>query len=137
MAATEEQQFVQLLDNMMALDNNVRADAEKAYNTISFDHKIIFLVKCMRNQVVVLASKTLALVMLRRLISTSVEENWSGLDDQIKTTLKAELLNAVQQEAEQSIRKKITDVIAELARFLIGNTLYNFILDIENFATKM
>jgi hypothetical protein len=58
--------------------------------------------------------------MLRRLISTSVEENWTGLDDTIKNTVKAELLAAVQQEADQSIRKKITDVIAELARFLIG-----------------
>jgi hypothetical protein len=58
--------------------------------------------------------------MLRRLISTSVEENWNSLDEQIKNTLKAELLLAVQQENDQSIRKKITDVIAELARFLIG-----------------
>jgi hypothetical protein len=58
--------------------------------------------------------------MLRRLISTSVEENWNGLDDQVKSTVKAELLIAVQQEVDQSIRKKITDVIAELARFLIG-----------------
>lgn len=57
--------------------------------------------------------------MLRRLISTSVEENWSTLDEQIKNTLKVELLNAVQQDSDQSIRKKITDVIAELARFLI------------------
>jgi len=48
-----------------------------------------------------------------------VEENWTSLDDQIKNTLKAELLLAVQQETDQSIRKKITDVIAELARFLI------------------
>ena len=28
MTASEEQQFVQLLENMMALDNNVRAEAE-------------------------------------------------------------------------------------------------------------
>lgn len=28
MTASEEQQFVQLLDNMMALDNNVRTEAE-------------------------------------------------------------------------------------------------------------
>ena len=94
--------------------------SKKTYNTISFDHKIVFLVKCMRNPAIALASKTLALVMLRRLISTSVEENWSSLNDSIKTSLKVELLNAVQQEPDQSIRKKITDVIAELARFLIG-----------------
>jgi hypothetical protein len=74
----------------------------------------------MRNVGLSLPARTLSLVMLRRLISTSVEENWSGLNEQIKTTLKAELLVAVQQETDQSIRKKITDVIAELARFLIG-----------------
>jgi hypothetical protein len=74
----------------------------------------------MRNISLQVASRTLSLVMLRRLISTSVEENWSTLDDNIKNTLKVELLAAVQQETDQSIRKKITDVIAELARFLIG-----------------
>jgi importin-5 len=82
----------------------------------------------MRNPSIALPSKTLALVMLRRLISTSVEENWSGLDEQIKSTLKVELLNAVQQEADQSIRKKITDVIAELARFLIGINVVNLFI---------
>jgi len=73
----------------------------------------------MRNGAISLPTRTLALVMLRRLISTSVEENWNSLSDEIKNTLKAELLVAVQQENDQSIRKKITDVIAELARFLI------------------
>ena len=57
--------------------------------------------------------------MLRRIISTSVEENWATLNEQIKVTLKAELLSAVQQEEDSGIRRKITDVIAELARFLI------------------
>lgn len=105
----------------MSLDNNERQQAETTYSTITFEHKIIFLVKSMRNTALALATRTLALVMLRRLISTSVDENWSSLDEQIKNTLKAELLSAVQQEADQSIRKKITDVIAELARFLIDD----------------
>jgi len=103
----------------MSLDNNVRQQAETSYGTIPFDHKIVYLVKCMRNGAISLPTRTLALVMLRRLISTSVEENWNSLSDEIKNTLKAELLVAVQQENDQSIRKKITDVIAELARFLI------------------
>jgi len=117
--AADEQQFFQLLECLMSLDNNIRQQAETSYGTIPFDHKLIYLVKCMRNIALSLPARTLALVMLRRLISTSVEENWSGLNEQIKTTLKAELLVAVQQETDQSIRKKITDVIAELARFLI------------------
>lgn len=117
--ASDEQQFFALLDCLMSLDNNTRQQAETSYGTIPFDHKLIYLVKSMRNTTLSIAARTLSLVMLRRLISTSVEENWSGLNDQIKTTLKAELLSAVQQEADNTIRKKITDVIAELARFLI------------------
>lgn len=117
--ASDEDQFYQLLDCLMSLDNNTRQQAETSYGTIPFDHKLIYLVKSMRNPSISVATRTLALVMLRRLISTSVEENWSGLSDDIKNTLKAELLAAVQQEQENSIRKKITDVIAELARFLI------------------
>lgn len=117
--AADEQQFYQLLECLMSLDNNVRQQAETSYGTIPFDHKIVYLVKCMRNGAISLPTRTLALVMLRRLISTSVEENWNSLSDEIKNTLKAELLVAVQQENDQSIRKKITDVIAELARFLI------------------
>lgn len=117
--ASDEDQFYQLLDCLMSLDNNTRQQAETSYGTIPFDHKLMYLVKSMRNGNISVATRTLALVMLRRLISTSVEENWSGLSDTLKTTLKAELLAAVQQEQENSIRKKITDVIAELARFLI------------------
>lgn len=117
--ASDEQQFYVLLDCLMSLDNNQRQQAETSYGTIPFDHKLIYLVKSMRNTTISIAARTLALVMLRRLISTSVEENWSGLNDQIKTTLKSELLSAVQQESDNTIRKKITDVIAELARFLI------------------
>jgi len=75
--------------------------------------------------------------MLRRLISTSVEENWSALNDQIKTTLKAELLTAVQQETDNSIRKKITDVIAELARFLIDEEGANRWPEILTFLFEM
>jgi hypothetical protein len=57
--------------------------------------------------------------MLRRLISTSIDESWAGLSEEVKSTLKNELLTAVQHEPDNSIRKKITDVIAELARFLV------------------
>ena len=57
--------------------------------------------------------------MLRSLVLTFNEQNWSTLEEQTKNTLKEELLNAVQQDSDQSIRKKIADVIAELAKFLI------------------
>jgi hypothetical protein len=63
--------------------------------------------------------RTLAAVMLRRLINTGIDENWANLGDDKKNALKQELLVAVQHESDSNMRKKITDVIAELARFLI------------------
>jgi hypothetical protein len=42
------------------------------------------------------------------------------LSEDKKSALKQELLVAVQHESDSNIRKKISDVIAELARFLIG-----------------
>jgi hypothetical protein len=63
--------------------------------------------------------RTLAAVMLRRLINTGVDENWANLPDENKNGLKRELIVAVQHESDSTMRKKITDIIAELARFLI------------------
>lgn len=135
--ASDEQQFFLLLDNLMSLDNNIRQQAETTYASIPFEHKIVYLAKSMRNTTINVATKTLALVMLRRIISTSIEENWSTLNDQIKITLRAELLNAVQHEQDQSIRKKITDVIAELARFLIDEDGNNSWPEVLKFLFEM
>jgi hypothetical protein len=54
-------------------------------------------------------------------ILTSIEEHWNTLSEDKKTALKQELLISVQSESDSNIRIKITDVIAELARYLIGN----------------
>jgi hypothetical protein len=133
----EEQQFNQLLENFMSLDNNARQQAETAYGTIPFDQKCLFLVKCMRNPSIEINTKTLGLVMLRRLISTSIDENWEQLNDQIKNTLKVELLTACQHETDNSIRKKVTDVIAELARFLIDEDETNRWPEVLQFLFEM
>jgi hypothetical protein len=45
----EEQQFNQLLENLMSLDNTTRQQAETTYGTVPVDTKIVFLVKSMRN----------------------------------------------------------------------------------------
>lgn len=59
--------------------------------------------------------------MLRRLISTSMEDNWEKLPLETKSLLKQDLLSSIPREADSSVRKKISDVIAELSRFLIGS----------------
>ena len=75
--------------------------------------------------------------MLRRLISTSLEEFWAPLSNENKTALKHELLFSIQNESDSGIRKKITDVIAELARFLIDQAGQNQWPEVLTFLFEM
>lgn len=79
----------------------------------------------MRNSSIHFSVRQLSLVMLRRLLSNSPEENWNKLAEENKHALKQELLLAVQQEQDSGIRKKIADVIAELSRLLIDPNGHN------------
>lgn len=62
----------------------------------------------------------MAAVLLRRLFSSSFEEIYPGLTVEMQTAVKTELLNGIQADASSSIRRKVCDVAAELARNLIG-----------------
>lgn len=119
--ANDEQQFMQILESILSLDNNTRQQAETTYENLPFETKLVYLVKCFRNSSMQLPARTLSLVLLRRLISTSIEEHWNSLSEDKKNALKQELLVSVQHESDSNIRKKISDVIAELARFLIDS----------------
>lgn len=62
----------------------------------------------------------MAAVLLRRLLSSSFEEIYPSLSIDIQTAIKTELLASIQLDGASSIRKKICDVAAELARNLLG-----------------
>lgn len=62
----------------------------------------------------------MAAVLLRRLFSSSFEEIYPGLTVEMQTAVKTELLNGIQADGSSSIRRKVCDVAAELARNLIG-----------------
>lgn len=69
----------------------------------------------------------MAAVLLRRLLSSAFEEVYPALSPDDQTSLKTGLLLIIQLEAQSSMRKKICDIVAELARNLIG-TLFQLIL---------
>ena len=64
--------------------------------------------------------RSLAAVLLRRLFTTMTDDTWSTIPEPIQTTVKEQLLIIVQQEQLPMLRKKICDVIAELARNMLG-----------------
>uniref|UniRef100_A0A670KJC7 Importin 5 n=1 Tax=Podarcis muralis TaxID=64176 RepID=A0A670KJC7_PODMU len=64
-------------------------------------------------------ARQMAAVLLRRLLSASFEEVYPTLPPEVQTAIKSELLLIIQLETQSSMRRKICDIVAELARNLI------------------
>ncbi|XP_033616474.1 importin-5-like [Fukomys damarensis] len=61
----------------------------------------------------------MAAVLLRRLLSSAFDEVYPTLPSDVQTAIKSELVMIIQMETQSSMRKKICDIAAELARNLI------------------
>uniref|UniRef100_A0A2K6F819 Importin 5 n=1 Tax=Propithecus coquereli TaxID=379532 RepID=A0A2K6F819_PROCO len=121
MAATaaEQQQFYLLLGNLLSPDNVVRKQAEETYENIPGQSKITFLLQAIRNTTAAEEARQMAAVLLRRLLSSAFDEVYPTLPSDVQTAIKSELLMIIQMETQSSMRKKICDIAAELARNLI------------------
>ena len=62
-------------------------------------------------------------VLLRRLLSNSFEEVWPLIQPPLQEAIKQELMLAVQEELTPPVRRKVCDVVAELARNMIGKII--------------
>uniref|UniRef100_A0A2K6F805 Importin 5 n=1 Tax=Propithecus coquereli TaxID=379532 RepID=A0A2K6F805_PROCO len=129
MAATaaEQQQFYLLLGNLLSPDNVVRKQAEETYENIPGQSKITFLLQAIRNTTAAEEARQMAAVLLRRLLSSAFDEVYPTLPSDVQTAIKSELLMIIQMETQSSMRKKICDIAAELARNLIGSSLGYFL----------
>ncbi|GAB1299187.1 Importin-5 [Apodemus speciosus] len=123
-AAAEQQQFYLLLGNLLSPDNVVRKQAEgfsdETYENIPGRSKITFLLQAIRNTTAAEEARQMAAVLLRRLLSSAFDEVYPALPSDVQTAIKSELLMIIQMETQSSMRKKICDIAAELARNLIG-----------------
>uniref|UniRef100_A0A8C2LJ38 Importin-5 n=1 Tax=Cricetulus griseus TaxID=10029 RepID=A0A8C2LJ38_CRIGR len=118
-AAAEQQQFYLLLGNLLSPDNVVRKQAEETYENIPGQSKITFLLQAIRNTTAAEEARQMAAVLLRRLLSSAFDEVYPALPSDVQTAIKSELLMIIQMETQSSMRKKICDIAAELARNLI------------------
>lgn len=69
----------------------------------------------------------MAAVLLRRLYTSSFEEFWPQFSPEMQTTIKEETLRSVQQETDPSMRKKVCECTAELARNMLGISVQDLI----------
>ncbi|XP_069614109.1 importin-5 [Ranitomeya imitator] len=119
--AAEQQQFYLLLQNLLSPDNGTRKQAEETYDSINGPSKITFLLQAVRNAAAADEARQMAAVLLRRLLSSSFEEVYPSLPADVQNAIKSELLLVIQLEAQSSMRKKLCDIVAELARNLIDD----------------
>ncbi|XP_014231665.1 importin-5 [Trichogramma pretiosum] len=119
MTTTDITQFQQLLDTLLSTDNEVRAQAEEAYKNIPIEAKVQLLLQFICDGSVPDELRGMAAVLLRRLFSAEFTDFYPKIDENGQATLKQQLLIAVQNEQSPRLRRKVCEVVAEVARNLV------------------
>ncbi|XP_075236845.1 karyopherin beta 3 [Lycorma delicatula] len=125
--AADQEQFQQILKSLLNTDNDIRIQAEEAYNAVPVDSKVLLLLNAIQNDTKSEEERHMGTVLLRRLFSTQFMEFYPNLPVEDQIQLKERLLVAIRSEQSDSIRKKMCDVTSEMARNLVdddGNNLW-------------
>ncbi|KAI9554129.1 hypothetical protein GHT06_019401 [Daphnia sinensis] len=125
--AEDQQQFLHLLSTLLSTDNTIRSNAETTLDGIPVETRATYLLASMRNTSVGEDVRQMAAVLLRRVISNEFEDFYNKLTPENQVHLKNELLATIQTETQAGMRRKICEVVSELARQLLdeeGNNLW-------------
>ncbi|XP_048004926.1 importin-5 [Leguminivora glycinivorella] len=114
--AGDQAQFYQLLNTLLSTDNDIRSQAEEAYNNIATETKVVYLVGAIQNADVSEEGRQTAAVLLRRLFSADFFDFFPKLPFEQQKLLREQLLLTIQMDLSQQLRRKICDVVSELAR---------------------
>ncbi|CAL8124033.1 unnamed protein product [Orchesella dallaii] len=119
---SEEEQFATIVGKFLSTNNEIRSQAEASYDGIPADRKVFFLLAIIRNVGVPEDLRSLCTVLLRRLLTTHFEFVWNALTPEAQAQVKAETIALLGRETEDShMRKKLTELAAELVRNLIDD----------------
>uniref|UniRef100_A0A8C6Z633 Importin 5 n=1 Tax=Nothoprocta perdicaria TaxID=30464 RepID=A0A8C6Z633_NOTPE len=114
--SSKETEWMKVSGNLWEEDFMVIGET---YENIPGQSKITFLLQAIRNTAAAEEARQMAAVLLRRLLSSAFEEVYPALSPDDQTSIKTGLLLIIQLETQSSMRKKICDIVAELARNLI------------------
>lgn len=67
----------------------------------------------------------MSLVLLRRVLSSSYDEFWTAVGREFQEQFHERILKCVTTEREVILKKRLTDVLAELARNTISNYYFS------------
>ncbi|GLV41396.1 Karyopherin beta 3 [Carabus blaptoides fortunei] len=119
--AAEQEQFRQLLTTLLSTDNDVRTQAEEAYGNLPVESKVTYLLAAIHNAGIGEEAQQMSAVLLRRLFSSEFQDFYPKLLAEGQAQLKEQVILAVQQEQSDAMRRKVCEVIAEVARNLIDD----------------
>jgi len=117
----------------MSPDNESRVKAEETYDSVPAVTKIPLLITTMTNSGNGIAPevRSMAAVLLRRIYTSNFDEFWPLFPPESQAALKTQMLLSIQQESDQTVRKKICECAAEFSRNLLdeeGNNTWPDVL---------
>nr|XP_033205678.1 importin-5 [Bombus vancouverensis nearcticus] len=117
--AADLDQLQQLLNTLLSTDNDTRKQAEEAYNNLPVDSKVTFLLSSLCNATLTEEMRAMAAVLLRRLFASEFMDFYPKIPPEAQAQLREQILLSVQSEQTETIRRKVCEVAAEVARNLI------------------
>ncbi|XP_065207829.1 importin-5 [Planococcus citri] len=119
--ALDATNFRQVLSCLLSLEADTRNKAEEAFNNIPTETRILFLLNSITDESLPDGEKQLACVLMRRLITNDFPEFYPKLSAEDQDQLKKCLLLLVQAETNDGLKKKMCDIVSELARNLVDD----------------
>ncbi|CAB3366645.1 Hypothetical predicted protein [Cloeon dipterum] len=138
MAAGQEQ-FCQLLTSLLSTDNELRSQSEETYNNVPIESRVTLLLTSTLNDALSEEMRQMAAVLLRRLFASEFMDFYPKLTPEQQGQLKEQILISVQRDQPDGLRRKVCDVVAEVARNMVdedGNNQWpdflRFLFDCAN-----
>lgn len=123
--AADQETFQQILSSLLSTDNDVRTQAEKTYNELPLDSKVIYLVNTIQNGALREEERHTGAVLLRRLFTSEFNDFYPKLPPEAQAQLKVSMLTMLHCEQSDGLRRKGCDIVAEMARNLIDDDSNN------------
>lgn len=119
-------QFSTLLQSLTAADNDTRNNAEAVFNQLNQEQPtslVASLVGCIRQSEQIPSHlRALGSVLLRRTLLRQEPTIWERLSDDSQSSLKSALLELLITEKEPAIKRRLAEIIGELAAELLDSS---------------
>lgn len=106
---------------------------QKKYNDLPLTTKVTHLLGSLQDATVKEDARLMGAVLLRRLFASDFAEFYASINPETQVQLKAQILFSIHQEISASLRQKICEVVAEVARNLIDDDGNNTWPDVLQF----